>query len=111
MKLTLKRLGLCHFLLVNVCFSLLNSQVFFFLELCYGFELDFFALIDKEINDIVNEQQKDDAELAHERSELEQLKQDVANANKHIQNISKALEKKVLRLSIDNLLSYVNLLF
>ncbi|KAI3704218.1 hypothetical protein L1987_74434 [Smallanthus sonchifolius] len=39
--------------------------------------------------------QKDDAELAHERSELEQLKQEVANANKHILNISKALEKKL----------------
>ncbi|XP_071736218.1 structural maintenance of chromosomes protein 3-like [Rutidosis leptorrhynchoides] len=51
-------------------------------------------IIDMKINEIVNEQQKDDAELAHERSELEQLKQDVANANKHIQNISKALEKK-----------------
>ncbi|KAK1406338.1 hypothetical protein QVD17_41632 [Tagetes erecta] len=50
---------------------------------------------DKEINEIINEQQKDDAELAHERSEVEQLKQDVANANKHILNISKALEKKV----------------
>nr|GEW04758.1 structural maintenance of chromosomes protein 3 [Tanacetum cinerariifolium] len=51
-------------------------------------------VIDRQINEIVNEQQKDDAELAHGRSELEQLKQDVANANKHIQNISKALEKK-----------------
>ncbi|KAD5960392.1 hypothetical protein E3N88_11864 [Mikania micrantha] len=48
-----------------------------------------------EINDIISEQQKDDAEVAHERSELEQLKQDVANANKHILNISKALEKKL----------------
>ncbi|XP_071736220.1 structural maintenance of chromosomes protein 3-like [Rutidosis leptorrhynchoides] len=51
-------------------------------------------IIDMKINDIVNEQQKDDAELAHERSKLEQLKQDVANADKHIQNNSKALEKK-----------------
>ncbi|KAL8240165.1 hypothetical protein R6Q59_013520 [Mikania micrantha] len=52
-------------------------------------------IIDREINDIISEQQKDDAEVAHERSELEQLKQDVANANKHILNISKALEKKL----------------
>ncbi|PWA77306.1 RecF/RecN/SMC [Artemisia annua] len=52
------------------------------------------GMTDRQINDIVNEQQKDDAELAHERSELEQLKQDFANATKHIQNISKALEKK-----------------
>ncbi|KAK9078740.1 hypothetical protein SSX86_002798 [Deinandra increscens subsp. villosa] len=49
----------------------------------------------KQINEIINEQQKDDAEMAHERSELEQLKQDVANANKHVLNISKALEKKL----------------
>ncbi|KAK1406334.1 hypothetical protein QVD17_41628 [Tagetes erecta] len=41
------------------------------------------------------EQQKDDAELAHERSQLEQLKQDVTNANKRILNISTALEKKL----------------
>ncbi|KVI08018.1 RecF/RecN/SMC [Cynara cardunculus var. scolymus] len=53
-----------------------------------------FFLLKLEINEIVAEQQKDDAELAHERSELEQLKQDIANANKHKQNISKALEKK-----------------
>ncbi|XP_076907495.1 structural maintenance of chromosomes protein 3-like [Bidens hawaiensis] len=52
-------------------------------------------IIDKEINNLISEQQKDDAEQAHERSELEQLKQDVANANKHILNISKALEKKL----------------
>ncbi|GKC10677.1 ribonuclease H-like domain-containing protein [Tanacetum coccineum] len=39
-------------------------------------------------------QSKYDAELAHGRSELEQLKQDIDNVNKHIQNISKALEKK-----------------
>ncbi|KAL4578673.1 hypothetical protein LXL04_014802 [Taraxacum kok-saghyz] len=38
--------------------------------------------------------QKDDAELAHEKSEVEQLKQEVANAKKHSQNISRALEKK-----------------
>ncbi|KAI3700289.1 hypothetical protein L2E82_44911 [Cichorium intybus] len=49
---------------------------------------------DKEINALVAEQQKDDAELAHEKSEVEQLKQEVANAKKHSQNISKALEKK-----------------
>ncbi|KAI7745683.1 hypothetical protein M8C21_011025, partial [Ambrosia artemisiifolia] len=39
--------------------------------------------------------QKDDAELAHVRSEQEQLKQDVANAKKHIKNISTSLEKKL----------------
>ncbi|KAI3813200.1 hypothetical protein L1987_17918 [Smallanthus sonchifolius] len=38
-----------------------------------------------------DQQQKDDVELAHERSEPEKLKQDIANANKHILNISKTL--------------------
>lgn len=56
-------------------------------------------LIDNEINALVAEQQKDDAELAHEKSEVEQLKQEVANAKKHSQNISRALEKKVSSLS------------
>nr|XP_043631457.1 structural maintenance of chromosomes protein 3 [Erigeron canadensis] len=52
-------------------------------------------IVDKEINGIINEQQKDDAGLAFDRSVLEQLKQDVANANTHILNISKAHEKKM----------------
>ncbi|CAI9270926.1 unnamed protein product [Lactuca saligna] len=52
------------------------------------------GMTDKEINALVAEQQKDDAELAHEKSEVEQLKQEVANAKKHSLNISKALEKK-----------------
>ncbi|CAI9270918.1 unnamed protein product [Lactuca saligna] len=57
-------------------------------------DLTLSLLIDKEINALVAEQQKDDAELAHEKSEVEQLKQEVANAKKHSLNISKALEKK-----------------
>ncbi|KAH9659354.1 Structural maintenance of chromosomes protein 3 [Citrus sinensis] len=42
----------------------------------------------------VTEQQKTDAKRAHDKSELEQLKQDIANANKQKQIISKALENK-----------------
>ncbi|KAK3036176.1 hypothetical protein RJ639_029913 [Escallonia herrerae] len=50
--------------------------------------------IDHQINELVAEQQKNDAKLAHDKSELEQLKQDIANANKQKQSISKAYEKK-----------------
>ncbi|KAL5765359.1 hypothetical protein ACOSP7_015976 [Xanthoceras sorbifolium] len=40
------------------------------------------------------EKQKVDAKRSHDKSELEQLKQDIANANKQKQMISKALENK-----------------
>lgn len=50
--------------------------------------------IDQDITELVAEQQKKDAKLAHDKSELEQLKQDVRNANKQKESISKALEKK-----------------
>ncbi|WVZ20171.1 hypothetical protein V8G54_007493 [Vigna mungo] len=50
--------------------------------------------IDQKINELVAEQQKIDAERAHVKSEIEQLKQDIANANKQKQLISKALAKK-----------------
>lgn len=50
--------------------------------------------IDQKITERVTEQQKIDAKRAHDRSELEQLKQDIANANKQKQFISKALENK-----------------
>lgn len=52
--------------------------------------------IDQKINELVAEQQKIDAERAHVKSEIEQLKQDIANANKQKQLITKALAKKVL---------------
>ncbi|KAK2969893.1 hypothetical protein RJ640_015461 [Escallonia rubra] len=52
------------------------------------------GFIDQQINELVAEQQKSDAKLAHDKSELEQLKQDIANANKQKQSISKAYEKK-----------------
>ncbi|KAM7522838.1 hypothetical protein LguiA_012740 [Lonicera macranthoides] len=50
--------------------------------------------IDQRINELVAEQQKNDAKLAHDKSELDQLKQDCANANKQKQSISVVLEKK-----------------
>uniref|UniRef100_A0A5B7B119 Structural maintenance of chromosomes protein n=1 Tax=Davidia involucrata TaxID=16924 RepID=A0A5B7B119_DAVIN len=50
--------------------------------------------IDQKITELVAEQQKNDAKQSHDKSELEQLKQDIANANKQKQSISKALEKK-----------------
>ncbi|GAV74167.1 SMC_N domain-containing protein/SMC_hinge domain-containing protein [Cephalotus follicularis] len=50
--------------------------------------------IDKDITNLVSEQQKIDAKQAHKKSEIEQLKQDIANANKQKQYISKALENK-----------------
>lgn len=51
--------------------------------------------IDQKINELVAEQQKIDAKRAHDKSEIEQHKQDIANANKQKQLISKALTKKV----------------
>ncbi|CAA3022351.1 structural maintenance of chromosomes 3 [Olea europaea subsp. europaea] len=42
--------------------------------------------IDQKINELVSEQQKNDAKLAHEKSELEQLRQDAANALKSRNN-------------------------
>ncbi|TXG73485.1 hypothetical protein EZV62_002064 [Acer yangbiense] len=47
-----------------------------------------------QITDLVTEQQKIDAKRSHDKSELEQLKQDIANANKQKKIISKALENK-----------------
>ncbi|XP_019198886.1 PREDICTED: structural maintenance of chromosomes protein 3-like [Ipomoea nil] len=52
--------------------------------------------IDQKINELVAEQQKNDAKLAHDKSELEQFRQDIANAEGHKLSISKALEKKIL---------------
>ncbi|KAJ4957827.1 hypothetical protein NE237_024938 [Protea cynaroides] len=51
-------------------------------------------VIDKKITDLVSDQQKIDAKLAHDKSELEQIKQDIANATKQKGSITKALEKK-----------------
>ncbi|KAL0437108.1 UNVERIFIED_CONTAM: Structural maintenance of chromosomes protein 3 [Sesamum radiatum] len=56
-------------------------------------------LIDQKINELVAEQQKNDAKLAHEKSLLEQLRQDAMNSEKQKQSISKSLEKKEKLLS------------
>lgn len=63
---------------------------------------------DQKITELVTEQQKIDAKQAHDKSELEQLKQDITNANKQKQLISKALENKEksladVRIQIDQL--------
>ncbi|WOK97408.1 structural maintenance of chromosomes protein 3 [Canna indica] len=50
--------------------------------------------IDQEITKLVSEQQKMDAHHSHVKSELEQIKNDIANATKQKQSIRKALEKK-----------------
>lgn len=54
------------------------------------------------------EQQKNDAGLGHDKSELEQLKQDILNAERQKQSILKALQKKVP--SVENLLNFLLLL-
>ncbi|OVA00519.1 RecF/RecN/SMC [Macleaya cordata] len=56
--------------------------------------LSCYLLIDQEITKLVSELQKVDAKQAHDKSELEQILQDRANATKQKQSISKALEKK-----------------
>lgn len=55
----------------------------------------FILQIDQKITSIVSDQQKADAKRGHHKSELEQLKQDIANATKQRMSISKSLEKKV----------------
>lgn len=76
---------------------------------CNCSELGFtwlFSQIDQEINKLVSEQQKSDAKLAHDKSELEQIKQDIKNANKQKYSDSKALEKKVF--SIHSIINHIN---
>ncbi|KAL1558286.1 Structural maintenance of chromosomes protein 3 [Salvia divinorum] len=60
---------------------------------------DELQLTDQKINELVAEQQKNDAKMAHEKSILEQLKQDVMNAEKQKHSILKSLEKKEKLLS------------
>ncbi|CAI8586571.1 unnamed protein product [Vicia faba] len=50
--------------------------------------------IDQEINELVAEQQKVDAQCAHYKSEIGELKRDIENSNKQKQVVSKALAKK-----------------
>lgn len=56
---------------------------------------EYFPQIDQKINELVGEQQRNDAKLAHEKSVLEQIRQDAMNAERQKQSISKSLEKKV----------------
>lgn len=55
--------------------------------------------IDQQITRLVSEQQKMDAQRGHVKSEIEQLKHDIANATKQKTSIFKALEKKEKSLS------------
>lgn len=50
--------------------------------------------VDREINNLVSRQQRIEAERGHMKSELEQLKQDIANTIKQKQSISRVIEKK-----------------
>jgi predicted PurR-regulated permease PerM len=62
----------------------------------YGFVFtELVSQIDQKINKLVAEQQKVDAQCAHNRSEIEELKQDIANSDKQKELFSKALGKKV----------------
>ncbi|XP_047983686.1 structural maintenance of chromosomes protein 3-like [Salvia hispanica] len=64
---------------------------------------DELQMTDQKINERVAEQQKNDAKMAHEKSVLEQLKQDVMNAEKQKHSISKSRrEKKKLLPSVLN---------
>nr|CAD1823923.1 unnamed protein product [Ananas comosus var. bracteatus] len=57
-------------------------------------KLKFVKIIDQEITKLVTRQQQMDADRDHEKSELEQLKTDIAGAFKQRQSITKSLEKK-----------------
>ncbi|KAM7528437.1 hypothetical protein LguiB_031847 [Lonicera macranthoides] len=54
--------------------------------------------LEKKISELVGEQQKADAKLAYDKSALEQLKRDNANAKNQQHSISKVIEKKVVRI-------------
>ncbi|KAH6774821.1 Structural maintenance of chromosomes family protein [Perilla frutescens var. frutescens] len=65
----------------------------------YDFRRSKLKFMSTKINELVAEQQKNDAKMAHEKSIVEQLKQDATNAEKQKQSIKKALEKKEKLLS------------
>lgn len=52
------------------------------------------GVIDNDISKLVTKQQKHDAEHGHSRSELEQIKQDIANTSKKQKSLTTVLEKK-----------------
>ncbi|KAL3820446.1 hypothetical protein ACJIZ3_006351 [Penstemon smallii] len=60
---------------------------------------DILIRIDQEINELVAEQQKNDAKLAHEKTVLEQLRHEAVNSEKQKRSISESLEKKKKLLS------------
>ncbi|CAN1158199.1 Structural maintenance of chromosomes protein 3 [Linum perenne] len=65
--------------------------------LCHRLNSLAFAMLvafKRKITELVTEQQKIDAQHGHDKSEVEQLKQDIANANKQKELYSKAREKK-----------------
>lgn len=63
----------------------------------YGFVFtELVSQIDQEINELVAEQQKVDAQCAHYKSEIGELKRDIENSNRQKQVVTKALVKKVL---------------
>ncbi|KAH7561344.1 hypothetical protein JRO89_XS10G0214200 [Xanthoceras sorbifolium] len=76
---------------ISSVYAFLFFTLLFFLMYTYGSCL---LGLNQQITDLVTEQQKVDAKRSHDKSELEQLKQDIANANKQKQMISKALENK-----------------
>ncbi|KAF6167276.1 hypothetical protein GIB67_043137 [Kingdonia uniflora] len=57
------------------------------------------TLIDQKITKLISEEQKVQAEQSHKRAKLDQVKQDISNANKQETSIVKALEKKEKLLS------------
>ncbi|CAI9105898.1 OLC1v1004922C1 [Oldenlandia corymbosa var. corymbosa] len=72
----------------------------------YDYRRSRLKFMNQKINELVSEQQKNDAKLAHDESELEQLRQDLANADKQKHSILKSLEKKEKLLS--NVLTQVD---
>ncbi|CAN1247675.1 Structural maintenance of chromosomes protein 3 [Linum perenne] len=56
---------------------------------------------ERKITELVTEQQKIDAQHGHDKSEVEQLKQDIANANKQKELYYKAREKKTRKAELE----------
>ncbi|KAH0664375.1 hypothetical protein KY284_029306 [Solanum tuberosum] len=94
-------------ILTGFLYILTLSSTLFTLA-CYSFRslLILLLKIDQKINELVAEQQKNDAGLGHDKSELEQLKQDILNAERQKQSILKALQKKEKLLG--NILSQID---
>lgn len=77
-----------------ISFEIVSVNLFQFVALHMVF-INFFIQIDQEITALVTDQQKMDAERGHVKSQIEQIKQDIASATKQKMSIFKALEKKV----------------